>query len=114
MGECPAPRSGAGCASFVAWCSSLPWLAAACSEGQAVLPKVMHQLHRPSPWLGEYWHSLDLKAWLLWGRENSFPGWTGDCVGWCVPLHNCYTKEGAVLGPTMPCLLPDCELSGTS
>lgn len=43
----------------------------------AVLPKVMHQLHRPSLWPGEDRHSLDLKAWLLWVGETPSQEWTG-------------------------------------
>lgn len=53
---------------------------------RAVLPKVMHQLHRPSPWPGEDWHILDLKAWLLRGRENPFPG-VDRGEGHCLPCQ---------------------------
>lgn len=53
---------------------------------RAVLPKVMHQLHRPSPWSGEDRHSLDLKAWLLWGSENPFSG-VDRGEGRCLPCQ---------------------------
>lgn len=48
MGECPAARFVVGCALSVPWCSSLP--------------RLMHQFTEPSPWPGEDWHSLGLKA----------------------------------------------------
>lgn len=48
VGECPAARFVVGCALSVPWCSSLP--------------RLMHQFTEPSPWPGEDWHSLGLKA----------------------------------------------------
>ena len=53
---------------------------------RAVLPKAVHQLPRPSLWPGEDWHSLGLKAWLLWGREDPFPG-VDRGEGRCLPCH---------------------------
>lgn len=114
MGECPV--AGLGLAGPCL--EQLP-----VGEAQAPLPQLMHQLHRPSAWPGDGWHSLDLKLWVLWDRKTPSQEWVGvkgaSCpargsVGWCVPLHNCYTKEGAMLGPTVPCLFPNCELSGTT
>lgn len=114
MGECPAAGFGARWALFGAG-NYLWW--------RLRLHQLMHQLQRPSAWPGDGWHSLDLKPSVLWDRKTPSQEWAGGkgaacpargSVSWCVPLHNCYTKEGAVLGPTVPCLFSNCELSGTT
>lgn len=86
-------------------------------EAQAALSQLMQQLHRPSAWPGYGWHSLDLKLWVLWGRKTPSQEWAGvkgaacparGSVGWCVPLQNCYTKEGAVLDLTVSSEIVNC------
>lgn len=112
VGECPAARFGSCCALFVAWCSRLPWLAAACSGGSGCPDQGGAPVAQT---LSMAWEragaTLTSRLGSCGVERIPSQGWTGvkgaacpagGCMGCCLPLHNCYTKEGAVLGPTVP------------
>lgn len=86
---------------------AVPWL----YPGAPTCPGLMHQFADPLHGLERIGTALASKLGCCGVGKTPSQGWTGvkvaacparGCVGWCVPLHNCYTKERAVLGPVCP------------